>query len=80
MQSLLKLIQPLLQKYALTLVVGWVEALIAKLQTYFWKKKVDAAIEAVEKAGTNPELTPEEKAKEQKDAFDKLTGVLNNPK
>jgi len=80
MQSLLNVIQMLLQKFVAQNALGWIEALIAKLKTAAWKKKVEEATEAVKEAGTNPELTPEQKAKEQEDAFAKLVDTVTRTK
>lgn len=79
MQSIINIIKLFLQKYAVEAAINWVLGLIAKLKTGAWKKEVDKATEAVKEAGTNPELTPEQKAKEQEDAFNKLNNTVNRP-
>ena len=51
--------------------------LVGKIRVALFNKKADEAAEELKKAGTNPELTPEQKAKEVENAFDSVNRTHN---
>ena len=75
--KLLLLLKPLIQKYIINKVLAWAAWAFERWQRNL---EIDKAAEKLKEAGTKPELTPEQKAKEQEDAFDKLHDTVNKPR
>mgnify|MGYP000210906751 CR=1 FL=1 len=48
-----------------------------KIRLAFFKKNAQNAADELKKAGTKPELTPEQKAKEIENAFDSVNRNIN---
>lgn len=82
MPWLIELLKPIWTWLLSTLMADAVSAIKLWLQEKaIEKKRASTAKQALDNylaAGKSPELTPEQKAKEQEDAFEKLTTTVRN--